>query len=178
MRFIFGCLLLALVIFPSVGRAQSAYEMTFVASVEELEAALKQGEALRGLAVRSEFYEASNQATKKKIDNLVESIQNSLRPVFIYGPDTRLEILEVWYPTVKGYFKCKATMAAVFSTIPIDEQLTAEVVEAAGGWTGANFLICDPYDGVQSEKDFRDRIDAFWREERQSLKNEGWATLN
>lgn len=178
MRFITGCLLLVLAIFPGDLRAQNVYEMTFVASVEELETALKQGDALRGFAVRSEFYDASDRATKEKIDNLVGSIQNSLRPVFIYGPAAKLEILEAWYPKAKGYFRCKATMAGIFSTIPIDEALVAEIVESAGGWTGVNFLICDSYDGLQSEKDFRDRIDSFWREERQSLKNKGWATLN
>src|SRR3989338_7311137 len=166
MRFILICLLAVLPVFAGEIRAEDSYELTFVASAEDLAAALAKGDALRGFAVRSEFYDGSGEKSRKEIDKLVLSIQNNLRPIFIYGPGARLEILEAWYPKVKGFFKCKPTAAGVFSTIPINEKLVEEVVESAGGWTGANFLICDPYEGATSEKDFRDRIDGFWRGEK------------
>lgn len=162
------------------------YELTFVISADELNVALKKGDALRGLAVRSEFYDAANAETKRKIDDLVTSIQNELRPIFVYGHGIKLEVFEKWFyskekqiPIVKKRnFKCEPTAAGVFSTVPIDEKLVEKRVELAGGWTGANFVMCDDYDGAKSEKDFRDRIDGFWRETKQSLKEEGWATLN
>lgn len=158
--------------------AGNFYELTFVASSEELGIAFKKGEALKGLAVRSEFYDAGNVEMKRKIDDLVKSIQNELRPVFVYGPGMKLEILETWYAKTKGQFQCKPTAAGVFSTVPIDEKLVEKIVELTGGWTGANFAMCDSYDGAESEKDFRDRIDGFWRETKRNLKEEGWATLN
>lgn len=162
------------------------YELTFVASSEELNIALKKGDGLRGLAVRSEFYDAGNVEMQRKIDDLVKSIQNELRPIFVYGPYVKLEIFEKWFyskekqkPIVKKEnFKCKPTAAGVFSTVPIDEKLVEKIVELAGQWTGANFAMCDDDETYKSEKDFRDRIDNFWRETKQSLKEEGWATLN
>src|SRR3989338_78113 len=141
MRFILICLLAVLPVFAGEIRAEDSYELTFVASAEDLAAALAKGDALRGFAVRSEFYDGSGEKSRKEIDKLVLSIQNNLRPIFIYGPGARLEILEAWYPKVKGFFKCKATSAGAFSTLPIGDAL--EKATSEGRLPGKTFLLCE-----------------------------------
>src|SRR3989338_2370990 len=113
-----ACLILALFICPEEIAGKDHYELTFVASNEEVDIALNKGEALRGLAVRNEFYDAADRKTKEKIDNFVNSIKNSLRPIFIYGQLVRPEILVSWFPKAKReYFRCEPTMAGAFSTL-------------------------------------------------------------
>ncbi|KKU05061.1 MAG: hypothetical protein UX07_C0022G0005 [Parcubacteria group bacterium GW2011_GWA2_45_30] len=171
-----ACLILALFICPEEIAGKDHYELTFVASNEEVDIALNKSEALRGLAVRNEFYDAADQKTKEKMDNLVNSIKNNLQPIFIYGQSLRLEILESWFPQAKGYFRCQPTMAGAFSTLPVNEELQNSTED--GYLPGKTFLMCDPDDTAKSEQEFREYISAFWLTEKQDIREEGYATLN
>lgn len=175
-RIVVVCIMLASTICPKEILALNHYELTFVNSDKELDTALNKGEALKGLAVRNEFYNTLDQKTKEKIDNLVTSIKNSLRPIFIYGSPMRLEILESWFPQTEGYIRCKQTVAGVFSTLPVNDEL--QNFSGKGYLPGATIIMCDLDDTTKSEQEFRDHISNFWIVEKQNLKEEGYATLN
>ncbi|MDP2668745.1 MAG: hypothetical protein Q8P07_02825 [bacterium] len=176
-RFILMCALAVWLVFPDKILAQNSYELSFVASDEELEAALKKGDALRGFAVRSAYYYASGEKTKEKIDVFVASIRNSLRPVFIYGRELRLEVFETWFQASRNFFQCKATSAGAFSTLPIGDALAEATNE--GRLPGKTFLLCEEgHDGLLAEEDFRGWIDGYWKLEKQKFREEGYATLN
>lgn len=159
-------------------RAENKTVITFVASGEELDQALSREESIRGLAVRSEFYDSSTYAVKKKMDELVERIANTLIPIFIYGAPERLEILEKWFPRMRGQLQCAKPAAGIFPTITVADGLAEMIADDESNLAGAHFFICIIDIEAISEKEFREQINASWEIEQKSLKEEGYGTLN
>jgi len=171
-KYFFFAVFAAFVLFN--GNAVSAAgteEITFIASLNELNVALK-NHAIKGIAVRSEFYNQSDSANKEKIDLLVSEHANRLVPIFTYGYDIDINILKKWF-SGRGQFNCQPmVMAGMFLSIYIPNGIVDISVDPA-------VEMCAPSDIVDgSETWFREWILTEWLQIKKELKDAGYATLN
>lgn len=142
-------------------------DITFIASGNELQLALENRNALKGLAVSSDFYVSLQENKKKEITDLAKELYDKrVRPVFVYGYkiDTNLLVDFFGERSENPGFKCKPMFfAGLLITFPLNNALVS-----------ATIPICAP---DKSEEWFRNWISDYWRETKEDLKNNGYATL-
>lgn len=151
----------------------SASEISFISSEEEF-IGVMQADSVKGIAIRSEFYNSSGPIVKSQISFLVNKNINKLIPIFFYGYDIdRTAIKTMLNKQVE--FKCNPIiMAGFFGTIPLNsvDFRGHDVFFCAAG----NIEIMKAQDAYEDW--FREWIENDWIVKKEELKALGYAILN
>ena len=147
-----------------------AGEVTFISSEVELTEAFN-NRNIKGIAIRSEFYNSVGLTLKIKIAYIVDTNINKLVPIFFYGYDIdRVAFNKLIYKKLE--YKCEPIIiAGYFGTIPLNST----------DFRGSDIKICifGAHHELGSYEDwFREWIEYNWLVWKEEYRALGYATKN
>lgn len=164
-----GLVLVLLFAFSAIPGA-IAGEITFISSEEDLIEAVNLPK-IKGIAIRSEFYNSAGLSLKIKIEYTVNTNINKLVPIFFYGYDIdRAAFNKLIYKKL-AYDCDPIIIAGYFGTIPLNSQ----------DFRGQDIKICifgAIFELGSSEDWFREWIEYNWLVWKEEYRALGYATLN
>lgn len=144
---------------------QLAKDIFFVATEDELNTALRQKAALRGLALSYAFYSGLTDKKKKEVKELIQHIKDvHYRPIFIYGqPLNEVATKELLGKDTSG---CNPPFFG--GILPTKRGDNSEAL----------INMCGADSKQRSEEWLRNYINNYWKETKEDLKKRGTAVLD
>jgi len=169
-KLIFGLVLSMLFVLPILAE-DPQNEVIFISNEMELIDAMK-ADRIKGIAIRSEFYNKTGPVVRAKIEMLIALNLNNLMPLFFYGYDIRADEVKRLF-TEKEDYPCKPLIVVGFFGLFNPNDVHME--------QGKHVQFCaygEIYEPGSHEEWFRNSIEEIWREWKAELKRDGYATLN
>lgn len=140
-------------------------DVYFVANSSDLNVALQQKDALKGMALSGTFYASLSQEKKQEVQQLIRHLLAlTLRPVFVYGQPLNADSVKELLKNENGSGCKPSFFAGVFPTKRPD---------------GSDSVtrMCGADDKNRSEEWLRNFIAKYWTETKRDLKKRGHSVL-
>jgi hypothetical protein len=158
-------------VFLSVLGCMTAFagEIAFISTHDEYLNAMK-ADKIKGIAIRSEFFNSAGPIVKSQIGYLVNINKNKLIPIFFYGYDINRAVFNKLINKNLIYGCDPIILAGYFGTFPlVSADFRGRDIEFCGA--GANEF----FDGYEAR--FREWIENYWMTQKEELKLHGYATI-